>query len=166
MESHQGLNSTPHANSPSKAMSQDGQTNTNIKFKADVFIHQYARVSKLNMSSADRNLNQQFKKSLNAPSVDNEGCAPLQMGELLSAIKKILVLRTFYPHFLSYSFHLAVQELLSIFGSFFPLAYLDFSKAYGTAWREKLMLYMIDTGIPFIFINWILPFFNNHRPHV
>ena len=61
-------------------MSQDGQTNTNIKFKADVFIHQYARVSKLNMSSADRNLNQQFKKSLNAPSVDNEGCTPIQMG--------------------------------------------------------------------------------------
>ena len=34
------------------------------------------------MSGANRDLNQQFKKRLSAPSADDEGCSPLQMGEL------------------------------------------------------------------------------------
>ena len=41
------------------------------------------------MSQADHDLSQQFKKRLDGPSFHNESCAPLQMGELLSAIKKI-----------------------------------------------------------------------------
>ena len=31
----------------------------------------------------------------------------------------------------------------------------DFRKAYNTVWREKLLLYMLDTGIPSTFIRWI-----------
>ena len=78
----QGLNGSPDANSPNKAMSQDSRTITNVKSKANVFIHHYARVSKLNMSGANRDLNQQFEKRLSSPSADDEGCSPLQMGEL------------------------------------------------------------------------------------
>ena len=69
-------------------MSHNGQTITDIKCKANIFINHYARVSKLNMSQSDRDTNRQFKKHLNALSVDNESCVPLLMEELLSAIKK------------------------------------------------------------------------------
>ena len=85
----QGLNCTPDANSPNETISHDGQTITDIKSKANIFINHYARVSKLNMSHPNRDINWQFKKHIDAPSVDNESCAPLQMGELLSAIKKM-----------------------------------------------------------------------------
>ena len=89
----QGLNGTPNLsiilNFPNEAMHHDGQTITDIKSKANVFIRHYARVSKLNMSRADRDLNRQFKKHLKAPSVDYESCPLLEMGESLSAIEKI-----------------------------------------------------------------------------
>ena len=58
----------------------DGCTITDIKSKANVFIHHYVRVSKLNMTRADWDLNRHFKKRLNALSADDEICAPLQMG--------------------------------------------------------------------------------------
>ena len=61
-------------------MSHDGRTITGIKSKANVFINHCARVSKLNMSRADRD--RQFKKRLNAPSADDQSCALLQMSEL------------------------------------------------------------------------------------
>ena len=38
-----------------------------------------------------------------------------------------------------------------------------FSKAYNMVWREKLLLYMLDTGIPSTFICWIQSFFNDSR---
>ena len=78
----QGLNGTPGANSPNEAMSHNGQTFTEIKSKANVFINHYTRVSKLNILQSDRDINRQFKKCLHAPSVDDESCAPLLMGEL------------------------------------------------------------------------------------
>ena len=62
----QGLNGSPDANSPNKTTFQDRRIITNIKPKSNVFIHHYARVSKLNMSGVNRDLNQQFKKRLNA----------------------------------------------------------------------------------------------------
>ena len=43
------------------------------------------------------------------------------------------------------------------------LALLDFSKAYDMVWREKLLLNMLDTGIPPTFMRWLRSFFNNHR---
>ena len=45
--------------------------------------------AKLNMSKADCDLKHHFKKQLDAPSADDKICPPLQMGELLSSIKKI-----------------------------------------------------------------------------
>ena len=78
----QGLNGTSGANSPNEAMSHNGQTFTEIKSKANVFINHYTRVSKLNISQSDRDISRQFKKCLHAPSVDDESCAPLLMGEL------------------------------------------------------------------------------------
>ena len=65
----QGLNGTPDANSSNEAMLHDGRTITDIKSKANIFINHYARVSKLNMSRVDRDLNRQFKKRLNTPSL-------------------------------------------------------------------------------------------------
>ena len=38
------------------------------------------------------------------------------------------------------------------------LTLLDFSKAYDTVWREKLMLHMLNAGIPPTFIRWIRSF--------
>ena len=57
---------------PNEAMSYNGRTITDIKSNANVFINHYARLSKLNMSLSYRDLNQQYKKRLNVPSVDNE----------------------------------------------------------------------------------------------
>ena len=264
----QGLNGTHDANSPNEAMSHDDRTITDTKSKANVFINQYARVSKLNMSQANHDINQQLKKRLNAPSVDDESCAPLQMGELLSAIKKMKGKGAAGPDNIPPSFlislgPLVLQELLSIFKSSFSLAHcpriwrvatiipllkagkyhsevasfrpisltscvvkllehiladrlyyiaetnnlfsrfqagfrkgrscedqiaqivqaiengfqqcpmqrsvltlLDFSKAYDTVCREKLLLHMLDTGIPSTFIHWIQSFFNDHRARV
>ena len=264
----QGLNGTPDANSPNEAMSHNGRTITDIKSKAKIFINHYSRVSKLNMSQADHDIDRQFKKHLNAPSASNESCAPLQMAELLSAIKKIKIkgaagADNISPSFLKSLGHLALQELLSIFNSSFSLAHcsciwrvatiipllktgetssevaffcpisltscvvklleriladhlyyiaetnnlfsrlqagfckgwscedqitrlvqaiqdgfqqrpmqrsvltlLDFSKAYDTVWREKLLLHMLDTSIPSTFVRWIQSFFNDRRARV
>ena len=76
----QGLNGTPYANFPNKAMSHDGWTITDVKSNAIIFINHYARVSKFNMSHSDRDINRQFSKRINAPSIADESCAPLQMG--------------------------------------------------------------------------------------
>ena len=46
------------------------------------------------------------------------------------------------------------------------LTLTDFSKAYDTVWREKLLLHMLDTGIPPPFIRWIQSFFNDCRARV
>ena len=43
------------------------------------------------------------------------------------------------------------------------LTLLDFSKTYDTVWREKLLLHMLNTGIPLTFIRWIRSFLVNHR---
>ena len=99
----QGLNDTPDANSPNEAMSHDGQTITNIK--PNVFINHYTGVSKLNMSHSDCEINLQFKKAINAPSVDNE---VVLIGELQSSIikrwkvKEQLALTTFNLYFSSH----------------------------------------------------------------
>ena len=46
------------------------------------------------------------------------------------------------------------------------LTLLDFSKAYDTVWREKLLLHMLNTGIPPTFIRWIRSFLNDRRGRV
>ena len=58
----QGLNGTPDANSSNKAMSHNGCNISSIKTKANISVHRYSRVSKLNMSKADCDLNRHFKK--------------------------------------------------------------------------------------------------------
>ena len=85
-----------------------GRTTTDIKSKANAFINHYARVSKLNMLQSDSDTNQQFKKRLKAPSIENVICVPLLMGELQSAIKRQkvkdqLTLTMFYLYFSSHS---------------------------------------------------------------
>ena len=83
----QGLNSIPDTNCPNEAMSHNGRTITDTKSKANVFINHYARVSKLKMSQSNRDINQQFKKSIKVRSAVNESCTPILMSELQSAIK-------------------------------------------------------------------------------
>ena len=46
------------------------------------------------------------------------------------------------------------------------LIFFNFNKAYDTVWREKLLLHMLDTGIPSTFIRWIWSFFNDRRARV
>ena len=46
------------------------------------------------------------------------------------------------------------------------LTLLDFSKAYDTVWREKLLLYMLNTGIPPTFVCWIRSFIVDRRSRV
>ena len=40
---------------------------------------------------------------------------------------------------------------------------LDFSKAYDTVWREKLLLHMLNTGVSPTFIHWIQYFLNDRK---
>ena len=46
------------------------------------------------------------------------------------------------------------------------LILLDFSKAYDMVWREKLLLHMLNTGIPSPFICWIRSFLDDRRARV
>ena len=46
------------------------------------------------------------------------------------------------------------------------LTLLNFSKAYDTVWKEKLLLHMLNTGIPPTFSRWIRSFHNDHRERV
>ena len=46
------------------------------------------------------------------------------------------------------------------------LTLLDFSKTYDTVWREKLLLHMLNTGIPPTFIRWICSFLIYRRGRV
>ena len=83
-----GLSGTPDVNSLNEVMSHNGWTITDIKSKANVVINHHARVSKLNMSQSDRDINRQFKKNIKVPSADDESCAPLLISNLQSVIKK------------------------------------------------------------------------------
>ena len=85
----QGLNGTPCGNSPDETMPHNGYSTTNIKSKANVSINYYVGISKLNMSRVNWDLDQLMTGLLTA-SADDETCASLQMGEVLSAIKKSL----------------------------------------------------------------------------
>ena len=141
----QGLNGTPDINSSNKTMSHDGQTITSIKSKVNVFIHHYARVVNLPCLHVDWDLNRQFKKRQNARSADDEICAPLQMGELLSVIKKIKCkgaagLDNILPSFLKSLGPLALQDLLSIFNSFFSLAHCP------SIWRVATVVPLLKAG--------------------
>ena len=46
------------------------------------------------------------------------------------------------------------------------LTLLDFSKAYDTVWREKLLLHMLNTGIPPTFVHWVCSFLIDRRVRV
>ena len=140
----QGLNCIPDANSPNEAMSHNGGTITGIKSKANVFINHYARASKLILSQSDRDTNQQFKKDLNAVSVDDESCAPLLMGELQSTIKKIKGKGAAGPDNIPPSFlrslgPLTLQELLSTFKSFSVAHFL-------WIWRVATIIPLLKAG--------------------
>ena len=141
----QGLNGTPDANSPNEAMSHNSRTITDIKSKVNVFINHYARVSKLSMLQSDRDTNQQFKKRLKAPSVDDESCAPLLMDELQSAIKKMkgkgaAGTDNIPPLFLKSLGSLALQDLFSIFNSSFSFAHCQ------RIWRIATILPLLKAG--------------------
>ena len=138
----QGLNGTPDANSPNEAMSHNGRTITDLKPRSNIFINHYARVSKLDMSRSDHDFNRQFKKRLHAPSVDDESCAPLLMGELQSAIKRMKSkgAADIPPSFLKALGPLALQELLSIFNSSFSLAHCP------QIWRVATIIPLLKAG--------------------
>ena len=143
----QGLNGIPDASSPNEAMSHNGGTITGIKSKANVFINHYARASKLILSQSDLDTNQQFKKGLNAASVDDESCAPLLMGELQSAIKKIKGKGAAGPDNIPPSFlrslgPLTLQELLSTFKSFSVAHFLRI-------WRVATIIPLLKAGKSF-----------------
>ena len=141
----QGLNVIPHANSPNEAMYHDGRTITNIRSKAIIFINHYVSVSKLNMSHSDSNINRQFKKRINAQSADDESRAPLEMGELLSAIKNmkrkgVADPDNILPSFLKSLGRLTLQKLLSIFNSSFSLAHCP------QFWRVATIIPLLKAG--------------------
>ena len=46
------------------------------------------------------------------------------------------------------------------------LVLLDFSKAYDTVWRERLLLSMINKGVPMMFIRWLHAFLQNRQAKV
>ena len=67
------------------------------------------------MSAADRQLNRDLKKRLNAPSTDDESCSKFTMRELISAYN-------IPPTFLKALGPIALQELLVIFNELFKHA--------------------------------------------
>ena len=107
-------------------MSHNGRTITDIKSKANIFINHYARSAnstchKPTPTSTD------ISGSISAHHLCSS-CAPLQMGELLSAIKKMKGKGAAGPDNIPSSFlkslgPLALQELLLIFNSSFSLAH-------------------------------------------
>ena len=46
------------------------------------------------------------------------------------------------------------------------IALLDFSKAYDTVWREKLLLSMYQKGVPLMYIKWLYAFLQNRQAKV
>ena len=46
------------------------------------------------------------------------------------------------------------------------LVLLDFSAAFDTVWRQKLLLYMLDTGVPHAYVKWLFQFLNNRQARV
>ena len=46
------------------------------------------------------------------------------------------------------------------------LVLLDFSKAYDTVWRERLLVSMIEDGVPMTMIRWLRSFFENRQARV
>ena len=46
------------------------------------------------------------------------------------------------------------------------LVLLDFSKAYDTVWQERLLLSMMDTGVPLTIIRWLRSFLLNRQAKV
>ena len=43
------------------------------------------------------------------------------------------------------------------------LTLIDFSKAYDTVWRQKLLISMLEAGIPMTFIRWLHSFLTDRR---
>ncbi len=263
-----GLNGTPDANSPNEAMKHEGRTITDNEAKGNIFAQHYARISNPPMKREDRDLNRKVLKRLEAPTVDDESCCSLKMGELRNAIKRMKRKGAagpdgIPPTFLKALGPCALTELLEIFNMSFlcadcprvwrvatiipllkngkspsevasyrpvsltscvaklmervladrlyyiaetkrlfshfqagfrkgrccedqilkivqaiedgfqkkpmersVLTLLDFSKAYDTVWRERLLLSMIEAGIPLPFIRWIRAFLADRRARV
>ena len=46
------------------------------------------------------------------------------------------------------------------------LVLLDFSKAYDTVWRQRLLLCMIDKGVPLEYVRWLNHFLSNRQARV
>ena len=46
------------------------------------------------------------------------------------------------------------------------LALLDFSKAYDTVWRERLLEILLDKGVPLLMIRWIKGFLSDRKARV
>ena len=46
------------------------------------------------------------------------------------------------------------------------LVLLDFSKAYDTVWREKLLTSMLDKGVPPVYVQWLYRFLQNRQARV
>ena len=118
------INGTLEANSLNGAMSINGGLIIDAKAKANIFGNHYARVSNPTMSAADRVLNRNFKKRLDAPTTDDESCSNFTIKELTSAIQRMKKKGAagpdnIPPTFLKVLGPLALQELLSIFNESF-----------------------------------------------
>ena len=97
------------------------------------------------MSKSDSHNDQQLKKCLHAPSVNDESCTPILMGELQSAIKRMKGKGAAGPDNIPPSFlkslgPLALQELLSIFNSSFSLAHCP------RIWRVATIIPLLKAG--------------------
>ena len=85
------------------------------KAEDNIYVNNFARVSKFHVSKGDRQLSRLIEKRLENPSVNNERCSPIKMGGHLSAIQKMKRKRSFPTAFPKSFGLLAFQELLSIF---------------------------------------------------
>ena len=97
------------------------------------------------MSQSNHDTNRQFKKRIKVLTTEDEGCAPLLMSKLQSAIKKMKGKRAAGPDntppsFLKSLDPFALQELLSILNSSFSLARCP------RIWRVATIIPLLKAG--------------------
>ena len=139
------LNGTPDRNSPNEALVVGGRRITSDKRKADAFIDNYAEVSRLKFTRAERRTNLQAKRMLRKQTVNDESCCDFTIEELNKAIQKMKAKGAagddeIPPSFLKALGPIARAELLRIFNLSFDRADLP------RIWRVASIIPLLKAG--------------------
>jgi len=140
------LDGTPTSSAPNEALCHNGKTITTNKAKADTFARNYARVSSLSFSKADRDVIRDVKKAMSAP-VDEAPQPAFTMKDLKHALKKMKRRGApgadeIPPSFLKELGPKALSELLFICNCSFQGADIP------QQWRHGIIIPLLKAGKP------------------